>query len=805
LSVINVHRKAVMMAEEFLGGQRFVRLEPCSFRMGQVRAPGWRRQEERRDAMQRSEVQRWVFDSSHTSWDEVPVHRVRLTRPFELAVTPVTNAAYEEFDPDHARFRGRAGFSCEDDAAVLFVSWEDAVRYCAWLSEHTGARYRLPTEAEWECACRAGTTMPYSTGANLPREYWRAQRESWGVSAMRRELEPVSLRVGTTPANPWGLCDMHGLVEEWCSDWYGPYAAGDQVDPRGPDDGWCRVTRGGSHHTFLRYLRSANRQGSLPDDRSAFIGLRLARDPAPVAAAPLASPTVPVTWAGAYAPAWRHRTQVAAERCYVDGVAQRVHEWAPPAAAPLVLPPVSYISRPAHSYHGWHNHQPSITWCANGDLLAAWFSTDYEFSRGDFVINAARLRPGAERWDRAGAFSFIPDRNLTGLAIHHVGDGRVVALHGLTDGDGYRRLAMVASHSADNGASWDRPRIVAPDYGDRNQPIHGVIETSAGELLLPCDSIRVDPATSAETGNGTVLHASGDGGVTWRDLALAAGFEDSQPMPSFAAGATGPAIAGIHARVVECRDGSLYALGRLGTIDGRMPASRSADGGTTWRYAASPFPPVSYGQRLVLRRLVEGPLWFVGFTDLWYTMANPFAPDAVRTHVTVFSFAMVRDRLLDAGVPPELLAALDQNRPYVGQSEAQIMAQVADNIGAAAHRRFGAAIRDAAASFRPHGLVVTDAAGVERRIYGAFSALSDDDGATWRAYKPLTIPGPEQMVRCYGWVGQCRVDAEHAEIGGYLADTQTPDGVVHFISSGLHYRFNLAWLEQPMAARTGAA
>ena len=85
----------------------------------------------------------------------------------------------------------------------------------------------------------------------------------------------------------------------------------------------------------------------------------------------------------------------------------------------------------------------------------------------------------------------------------------------------------------------------------------------------------------------------------------------------------------------------------------------------------------------------------------------------------------------------------------------------------------------------------------------AFSALSDDDGATWRAYKPRAIPGPQRMVRCYGWVGQCLMEAEHGEIGGYLADTQTPDGIIHFISSGLRYRFNLAWLEQPMEAADG--
>ena len=106
-------------------------------------------------------------------------------------------------------------------------------------------------------------------------------------------------------------------------------------------------------------------------------------------------------------------------------------------------------------------------------------------------------------------------------------------------------------------------------------------------------------------------------------------------------------------------------------------------------------------------------------------------------------------------MPADLIGALDGGSPYTGVPPQQVMARVAESIGRAAYTRFVDRIREAVASFRPTGLIVTDAAGAEQRIYGAFSALSDDDGTTWHTCKPLSIPGPERMVRCYLCVGQC--------------------------------------------------
>src|SRR5262249_23485825 len=102
--------------------------------------------------------------------DEAPVHTVKITQPFFLGAHEVTNIQYEQFDAEHKKWRGKSGGSKEDDDPVTFVTWQQAVDFCAWLSKKEGRPYRLPTEAEWEFACRAGTTTLFSTGDMLTPE-----------------------------------------------------------------------------------------------------------------------------------------------------------------------------------------------------------------------------------------------------------------------------------------------------------------------------------------------------------------------------------------------------------------------------------------------------------------------------------------------------------------------------------------------------------------------------------------------------------------------------------------------------------
>jgi formylglycine-generating enzyme required for sulfatase activity len=505
----------------------------------------------------------------HGDVDERPAHRVTLSAGFHLSATEVTNAQYEAFDPSHRELRGKLGFSTGDDEAVVFVTWDQARRFCEWLAEREGLPYRLPTEAEWEHACRAGTATPYWTGAAWPEAYGKNQRRSWYPDPARSsEDEVVELRVGQTPANPWGLLDMHGNVEEWCADWYAPYPVGDRVDPVGPDDGEFRVTRGGSHSTEAYYLRSANRMGALPGERSWYIGFRVALGE----------------------PAGRRAAPTIGLPLHQRDVAQATRRPAPTPDEPWFAPPLKYVHIPSGSQGPlWshHNHVPAVVECPNGDLLAAWYSCVEESGRETSVV-ASRLRLGADEWEPAELMWDAPDRTEESNAFYRAGDGTLFQWICLSAAATWGNCVIVQRTSTDNGATWSPGRIITPDHGLRHMPIDGVIQHSSGAIVIPCDAV---------TGGhgGTALQVSTDGGETWSD--------------------PGGKAAGIHAGIVETDGGRILALGRGDDIDGHMPLSLTGDLGATWEYRASPFPPIRGGQRLALIRLAEGPLFFASFAD----------------------------------------------------------------------------------------------------------------------------------------------------------------------------------------------
>jgi len=517
-------------------GMKFVRIEPGCFMMGQ-RQGG--------------------------DWDERPVHKVHITKPFYISVTEVTNAQYEQYDPWHRHLRGRRGLSNDGDEAVIFVSWEDAMAFCRWLGKKEGRHYRLPTEAEWEYTCRAGTTSEFYTGQTWPANFHKNQRR---VKAPK----PVALHVGKTQPNAWGLYDMHGNVEEWCYDWYGPYPQTEQFDPVGLAEGDFRVCRGGSHNTALRYLRSANRMGTLPQDRHWLIGFRVVLGDLP-ATKPLARRARPL-WA--------------------RDVRQQKYDWSkgPDPNEPYFVGPLNYVKVPPKSngpVFSKHNHDPGFTWCDNGDLLAIWYSCNSERGR-ELCVLASRLRAGAKQWEPAAPFWDAPDRNDHAPALLRDKQGRLYHFNGLSVGASYREnLALIMRTSDDNGASWSKARLINPVRGLPNQPIASAFCDSNGFLYLPCDW----PWHRA--GRGTGLWISKNRGRSWE---LAAG-----------------RIAGIHAGVVDLGDGRLLALGRHSNIDNQMPKSISADMGRTWTYEPSGLPPIGGGQRLVLRRLKEGCLFLASF------------------------------------------------------------------------------------------------------------------------------------------------------------------------------------------------
>jgi len=203
--------------------------------------------------------------------DEKPVHEVTISKPFWLAKTEVTQAQWQQVMGSNPSNFG------DDTLPVERVSWNDAMEFCRKLTEieqQAGRlperyEYTLPTEAQWEYACRAGTTGDYATSTgsgqagNLDAMAW--YRENSGS-----KTHPV----GTKQANAWGLYDMHGNVWEWCLDWYWNYASGNAVDPQGASSGSRRVIRGGVWNFDASYCRSAYRGSGAPSSTFNILGFR---------------------------------------------------------------------------------------------------------------------------------------------------------------------------------------------------------------------------------------------------------------------------------------------------------------------------------------------------------------------------------------------------------------------------------------------------------------------------------------------------------------------------------------------------
>ncbi len=256
--------------------------------------------------------------------NEGPRHQVRLTRPFYLGRYPVTVGQFRAFvqatgyrtdaerglgyagafgiDLETGKYRScesfswrNTGFPQAEDHPVVNVSWNDAVAFCRWLSQREGREYRLVSEAEWEYACRAGTTTRFfhgddaeglATVGNVADAALQEVFPGWPGAIAACDGQAFTAPVGSYQANAFGLFDMHGNVREWCQDVYGAntYQRGPVEDPSGPAGGSNRVIRGGGWSSRPAHARAAYRDGIAPGSRYDFLGFRIARslaDPPP--------------------------------------------------------------------------------------------------------------------------------------------------------------------------------------------------------------------------------------------------------------------------------------------------------------------------------------------------------------------------------------------------------------------------------------------------------------------------------------------------------------------------------------------
>jgi formylglycine-generating enzyme required for sulfatase activity len=188
-------------------------------------------------------------------------HQVTLSKDFYLGMTEVTQGQWFDVMGNNPS----AFSSCGDDCPVESVSWHEVQKFIRKLNEMEGKNiYRLPTEAEWEYACRAGTETLFSSGNCLSTDHANFDGRRTLDSCSNGKYQKTPVPVANFPANPLGLYDMHGNVWEWCRDWYGKKLAGGATDPTGASSGKYKVVRGGSWFSVDHDCRSANRDRTAP-------------------------------------------------------------------------------------------------------------------------------------------------------------------------------------------------------------------------------------------------------------------------------------------------------------------------------------------------------------------------------------------------------------------------------------------------------------------------------------------------------------------------------------------------------------
>jgi len=250
---------------------KFAWIPPGRFTMGSPKGEAEFRGDDEPDEDDEAEDNPDPDDDGEEAGDHAETqHNVTLTKGFYMGVYPVTQEQWQAVMGDNP-----SHFKVEHNLPVEQVSWNDCQEFIKKLTEKDNRAYRLPTEAEWEFACRAGTTTPFYFGETISTDEANYDGNFTYGNGKKGKFREKTTPVGSFPANGFGLFDMHGNVFEWCQDWFGHYTQNDVVDPRGPASGQEHVLRGGSWSDDPDFCRSAYRLGHVPGYRNRYYGFRV--------------------------------------------------------------------------------------------------------------------------------------------------------------------------------------------------------------------------------------------------------------------------------------------------------------------------------------------------------------------------------------------------------------------------------------------------------------------------------------------------------------------------------------------------
>jgi formylglycine-generating enzyme required for sulfatase activity len=525
-------------------------------------------------------------------YDEHPVHQVTISKSFYISETEITLDQYKKF---HSDYRGITDF----DPYVAGINWNEAQKFCQWLSDKEGKTYRLPTEAEWEYVCRAGTNSLFCSGDTIP--------------------DPED-------PNSWKIKNMHTGVAEWCMDWYGPYPDKDVADPVGPPNGLAKVIRGGGlDKTIPFYSRSANRSAMPPDfppNRWIDIRAKLIQDQdVDIAKDNIKYKPEDYKSRFSYQKFIRDKLNNQGNHHIGFRIVQASHpdtkpnqtipsftndcikqntqqaEIGPDPEKPyfrkryiLPTPPentpddqlIYHKKLGFHPAFLRHHHSPGLEVCDNGDILAVYY-TSYSETTPDVAMIATRLRFGSDQWDMPDLFLDIPDANDHAPMLWN-DEGVLYFFWGhnkLSSGFPFQYIT-----SSDHGKNWSPvnfPVFETLVGGHSAQPITSAFRDNDGTMYVASDGV----------GPESVLWISKNNGETWIDYGGRSG--------------------GRHTSFVLLKDQRILGMGgKSSEIDGFMPQSISDNNGKTWTIQQTVFPALGSNQRPTIIRLQSGRLLFAG-------------------------------------------------------------------------------------------------------------------------------------------------------------------------------------------------